>query len=193
MTDALYDDLCDAVKAVCLHLDAFSHQSAPLGYHRWARAFVAGVYSRKTAERALDLALPGAAFNDESDAHAVLARAAASAVAVAVLNAIDGDETRAQRIAQSARVIVDLLGYVAADERTYREDRNDGPEKPRDLARAQRVSPSCGSETDRSTEFPGLRRECVTSYPDIELHAWGTAFAHPSRNVVQQTRRTIWR
>jgi hypothetical protein len=84
-------------------------------------SFVAGLYSRKTAERALTMALPGAMLDDEPGALVVLARAAVSAASAAVLNAIDGDETRARQAAQNARVIAELLGQVAADERTHRE------------------------------------------------------------------------
>jgi hypothetical protein len=124
MTDALYDDLRDAVRTVCVQLDPLPHESTPLGvaWHPWARAFIAGVYSRKTTTRALEAARPEAPLDGATNAVAVLSRVAASAAATAVLNAIDGDEARAQEIARETRVIADLLASQLKTSHTQGQD-----------------------------------------------------------------------
>lgn len=111
MTDALYDDLRHAVRAVRLQLDPLPDDSASLGvaWHQWARALLAGLYSRKTTMRALEAARPEALLAGAINAMAVLSRVAASAAATAVLNAIDGNDARAQEVARETRVIADLL------------------------------------------------------------------------------------
>ena len=122
MTDALYDDLRDAVRTVCVQLDPLPHESAPLGvaWHPWARAFLAGLYSRKTTVRALEAARPEALLDGATNAVAVLSRVAASAATTAVLNAIDGHEARAREVAREARVIVDLLASQLKTTAPYR-------------------------------------------------------------------------
>jgi len=116
MTDALYDDLRDAVRAVCVHLDPLPHQSAPLGvaWHSWARAFLAGLYARKTTLRALEAARPETLLDGVTDTVAVLSRGAASAAATAVLNAIDGNDTRAREVARITRAIAESLAAQLA-------------------------------------------------------------------------------
>ena len=116
MTDALYDDLRDAVRAVCVHLDSLPHESAPLGvaWHPWARAFLAGLYARKTTLWALEAARPETLLDGVTDTVAVLSRGAASAAATAVLNAIDGNDTRAREVARITRAIAESLAAQLA-------------------------------------------------------------------------------
>jgi hypothetical protein len=113
---ALYSSLCRTMRAICLRTQA--RQSAPgpllVEWQSWARAFVAGLYHRKSAERAALSARWEAALLELDDPEAGQFGHAAADLAWAAIHAAAGEHEKAEALGHAARErIAAALGTAA--------------------------------------------------------------------------------
>ena len=99
--DALYAELCGSIRSICAAADRLPVEPASLDeWRRWARSILSGLYSQKTAQRALEAARSARRSADQLP-EIWLAEGAAR-IAEAVVLAIEGRHGMASAMAAQA-------------------------------------------------------------------------------------------
>ena len=116
MDHALYSSLGHTMRALCLRVQARQGSSAPLlvEWQSWVKAFVAGLYHRKSAVRAARLARSEAVILELDDPVAGQFGHAAADLAWAAVHLAAGEHEKAEAFGRAARErLASQLGTAA--------------------------------------------------------------------------------